>query len=446
MTPETINISDIIIGDRARKDLGDVDSMAASIKEYGLIQPIVVNRLLDVQDITLVVGGRCLAALKKLGLTELKHGVEFIWRYETDDLRMKSIELEENLKRKDMTWDEVLAAKAKLLEIMQSIHGVQNPGASRLERASGSTSGFGVVKLAAMLGESPATVSSDLQLASMLKVMPHLKQCENKSAAMRQGVLTAVVGMVRQKEAVRVEEQKQAIAAGTITEAEAPKDWTLYEGDFRDNIQYMADASVDLVFTDLPYGVGIENHQSLPTGISFKDKQFNILQLLPEIAKESFRVLKDARYAVFWFGFNFYTELKTELEKVGFQVNPRPFIWLKNRSFNHVPLRWYTSRYEQALICCKGNANFVKPGQVDVLELVQDTTAQKIHATQKPIELCEKFILDMTLPHSTVVDLFAGSGLTGIAAIKNNRKVVLFEKDTNLCSLIRNRLSTSQKV
>jgi ParB-like chromosome segregation protein Spo0J len=38
-----MKISDIKIGERFRKDLGDIQTLANSIKEIGLLQPVVIN-------------------------------------------------------------------------------------------------------------------------------------------------------------------------------------------------------------------------------------------------------------------------------------------------------------------------------------------------------------------------------------------------------------------
>jgi ParB/RepB/Spo0J family partition protein len=59
-------ISDIVVGTRHRRDMGDIDGLAASIKELGLLQPIVVR-----PDGVLVAGERRLRAAKLLGWTEI---------------------------------------------------------------------------------------------------------------------------------------------------------------------------------------------------------------------------------------------------------------------------------------------------------------------------------------------------------------------------------------
>jgi ParB family transcriptional regulator, chromosome partitioning protein len=58
----TRKISDITVGERYRKDMGDLDGLAASIADIGLLNPITIA-----PDGTLLAGGRRLAACKKLG-------------------------------------------------------------------------------------------------------------------------------------------------------------------------------------------------------------------------------------------------------------------------------------------------------------------------------------------------------------------------------------------
>ncbi len=57
-----LRVAEIEVGARQRKELGDIDTLAASITDLGLMHPIVVNR-----QHRLIAGGRRLAAVKKLG-------------------------------------------------------------------------------------------------------------------------------------------------------------------------------------------------------------------------------------------------------------------------------------------------------------------------------------------------------------------------------------------
>ncbi len=107
---ENVDIDKVVVENRMRRDLGDIEQLSKSISENGLIQPIVLTAGSDSEYHlnVLVAGHRRLEALKKLGVKELEHGVHFIWRSElsTDEYRRNAVELEENIRRKQMTWSE----------------------------------------------------------------------------------------------------------------------------------------------------------------------------------------------------------------------------------------------------------------------------------------------------------------------------------------------------
>lgn len=58
----TMPISQIKVGKRIRRDMGDIESLAASIADLGLLQPILVF-----PDGRLIAGERRLRAAQKLG-------------------------------------------------------------------------------------------------------------------------------------------------------------------------------------------------------------------------------------------------------------------------------------------------------------------------------------------------------------------------------------------
>jgi len=65
MKIKKMKIKDIKVGDRFRKKLGNIDLLAQSIKEEGLLYPILVDK-----DGNLIDGQRRLVALKQLGIKE----------------------------------------------------------------------------------------------------------------------------------------------------------------------------------------------------------------------------------------------------------------------------------------------------------------------------------------------------------------------------------------
>lgn len=74
---------------------------------------------------------------------------------------------------------------------------------------------------------------------------------------------------------------------------------------------------------------------------------------------------------------------------------------------------------------------------VNILEFPRDN--EKLHPTQKPVELCKYLIKTYTNEGMTVLDNTAGSGTTGIAAFKSNRNSILIEKELEYCDIIKKR-------
>jgi DNA modification methylase len=66
----------------------------------------------------------------------------------------------------------------------------------------------------------------------------------------------------------------------------------------------------------------------------------------------------------------------------------------------------------------------------------------KIHPTQKPVEILRYFIELCTKPGDMVLDTFAGSGSTGMACKEAGRKYTLIERDTKMFTLMKKKFDS----
>lgn len=107
-----VPIDDIVVGRRYRRDLGDIDALAASIKAVGLLHPPVV--VPDRQAYRLVAGERRLAALRQLGWAEVPVNVS---NDITDTKGLLSAERDENTCRKDFAPSEAVALAKRIEEL-----------------------------------------------------------------------------------------------------------------------------------------------------------------------------------------------------------------------------------------------------------------------------------------------------------------------------------------
>jgi site-specific DNA-methyltransferase (adenine-specific) len=69
------------------------------------------------------------------------------------------------------------------------------------------------------------------------------------------------------------------------------------------------------------------------------------------------------------------------------------------------------------------------------------TNGEKVHPSQKPIELMAKFIEDSTEPGGVVLDTFMGSGTTAVAALRTGRNFVGFELSETYHAIAQQRIA-----
>jgi ParB family chromosome partitioning protein len=104
-------VSSIQIGARHRHDLGDLDTLAASIDRYGLLQPITIT-----PDGVLVCGARRLAAIRQLGWDTVR-----VWVRSgiSDPLAHLLAEQDDNVLHKPLTQLEQAALYREITELLR---------------------------------------------------------------------------------------------------------------------------------------------------------------------------------------------------------------------------------------------------------------------------------------------------------------------------------------
>jgi ParB family transcriptional regulator, chromosome partitioning protein len=103
-----VPIKNIKVNKRIRKDMGDIESLADSLKCYGQITPIIINK-----KNVLIAGGRRLEAAKLLGWQNIN--AEII--DSASELEQLELEVEENKYRKDFNETETAEAAKKIYKL-----------------------------------------------------------------------------------------------------------------------------------------------------------------------------------------------------------------------------------------------------------------------------------------------------------------------------------------
>jgi len=408
---ENIPLSQIHIGDRFRKDYGNLGQFKHSIKTNGLITPIAVGLtgVLKMEGLdtskpyTLLAGGRRTQAALDLGWTTIPAKV---YDYPITELDLRSIELAENLERKDMTPVEEIQLKKAIHELQETIHGKKYgkvPGGS----------GWSQADTAALLKETPANLSRDLQLAKAMDQYPELglDKCKTKSDAMK------LLKSVSNKMAISAASENFQKRASKSDRIQRMID-SYIVGDCLATMATIPDNSVHLVEIDPPYAMDLHNKKSDSVMMGYNEiEAAKYLPFMANVFQQSYRILREGGWLLCWFAMDpWFQQLADLLYKSNFKFNMLPALWCKPNGQTMQPETTLANTYEPFFYCRKGNAKLSKMGRPNVFNFNPLTPSKKYHPTQRPIELMEEVLATFTRPDQTVYVPFLGSGTTLIAA------------------------------
>jgi DNA modification methylase len=426
---DVVALASIQYGDRIREDFGELEELKASILRRGIIQTLAVKRL-DDGSYLLLAGGRRWKACTELGVERVPVR---IYDRDLNDEEIKAIELEENLYRKDLSWQEEVALKAQIHELQLNIH-----GGAKVSTAPDAP-GWSKRDTAELLGESATNTAADLNLSTFLEAIPELKNCDTKAEATK--LLKKLTNQVKVDTLA-----KQASEMHCNTPIEILRQQIMSNYLIRDCVEGMKeveDEVIDLVEIDPPYAIKLkENKFALNRG----DKQHDNLQaddyneidgdkylpFMEQVFKESYRCLKKDGWLLCWFGPDpWFEPLLHLLRKTGFVVKGMPALWVKNVGQTMMPSRYLGNSYEMFFYARKGSASIQKQGRLNTFNYPTTSGNNRIHLTERPVELIEDVLDTFALPGSRVMVPFLGSGNTILAAYNKGMQAFGFDLTDN---------------
>lgn len=108
------------------------------------------------------------------------------------------------------------------------------------------------------------------------------------------------------------------------------------------------------------------------------------------------------------------------------------------------PGNWYRGSYELIIFATNGKSKRkFGGGERDIWRIKNGAVASlinRIHPSQKPIELMAKMIENSLREGDTVLDPFMGSGTTVIACLQTGRKFIGYEIDENFFDIAVKRI------
>lgn len=188
-------------------------------------------------------------------------------------------------------------------------------------------------------------------------------------------------------------------------------------GDCVEIMKNIPTGAVDLILTDPPYLVRYVDR----SGRSVKNDD-NDAWIDPAFA-QMHRVLKDNKFCVSFCPWNKADRFKEAWRKAGFHAVGHIMFPKKYASSS----RFVQYKHEEAYLLAKGNPRLPENPPPDVIPWTY--TGNKLHPTQKPVGIFAPLIEAFTRPGDVVLDPFAGSGSTLVAARDTGRRFVGIELD-----------------
>lgn len=402
---------------RARKDFGNIFSLAKSIKQHGLLHPIVVSDCTDPDyNYVLVAGERRLRAVIYNG----EENIRATLFEDMSSIERKEVELEENIVRLDLSWQEKCKMLKQLDALKRKIHGSATQAHS--------SEGWGIKETAEVVGMSVGSVNQDIKLAKDLEENPELVR---KVERLPKHAARKIVKQELEAKVLRRQIERKELTVSA----------DLRLGPAEHLIDELEDESVHLWLTDPPFGSaeivkvsktdcaggGMPLYNLTETNVS---DDMTMMKVYKELIPKVYRKLVPGAHIYVFFGHSWYTDLLRMLRDAGFIVDDSPLIWHKERVSIQAKDMHYMSSYEAIFFGHKPPTKRILTKPVpNVLSIPSAAPQMRVHPLMKPFDLLKIFIINSSNPGEVVLDTFAGSAMTLIAARKLQRSAIGFEKD-----------------
>jgi DNA modification methylase len=174
----------------------------------------------------------------------------------------------------------------------------------------------------------------------------------------------------------------------------------------------------------------------------YDDDPHKVLDKFDKVMEQCSRVLKPNGHAYIFFHHNWYGEIyRILIRHFGDDaVEATPIIWIKNTSGIGDPNERWVYSYEPFLFVNRGR-HLVSPRGHNYLQVNTVPPGQKTHPTEKPTMLLRQIIQASCVKGEVVLDPYAGSGSTLVAALESGCKFYGVEMEDVYYQRINDRLA-----
>lgn len=195
------------------------------------------------------------------------------------------------------------------------------------------------------------------------------------------------------------------------------------------------DNSIDMVLTDPPYGMNYQSGRRKTKAKLITGDQD--ISFLDDLSRELYRVAKENTAHYIFCSYHNIDKFKQSFEKY-FKIK-NILTWVKNNASMGDLSADFAPKTEFILFLQKGRRNINGKRDSNVLEFKK--TNNKLHPTQKPVDMIEFMISKFSDKGDVILDPFMGSGSTAVACINTNRSFIGIEIDNDYFNIAKERVN-----
>lgn len=425
---------------RREFDPSTLNELADSISTVGLMHAPVVRQ--TPEGLVLVAGERRLRAisdLHELGVLFRYHGevvppgqVPYVTLGQLDPLEAWEAELEENIRRVDLTWQERAQATASLMGLRTAQadeRGGPRPTVGDIARE--------VRDVPAAHGGLEGPVAGGYQANTRKEII--VSRFLGDADVAKAPTLEEAYKVLKKKEAAA----QNASLAEAVGRSYSSTVHRLEQAEALTWLRSAPEASWDIILTDPPYGMGADEFGDSGQGSSaashfYKDDYETWQSLMRELPELLFRAAKADAHAYLFCDIDRFDELRRRMSVAGWRVHRTPLIWHNPDGFRCPwPDAGPQRRYELILYAVKGGKK-VTAIREDVLKYGKDAALG--HPAQKPVPLLMDLLKRSAAPGDRVLDPFGGSGSTVEACHELKLPCTMIEQDASAYGIALRRV------
>lgn len=453
LDPNTIRITN-----RQRSNSDEPDEhFIASVKRQ-LIHPIVLRMAPDEtgnSTPTLVVGYRRLAALKKLNTSELIENIHFRFIENMTDNEAEIAELEENVKRSDLSWRDHVNAFGQIHEKYKRMYSdwtiektgealslsraptytilmvYRNINSPALRDATNINQAFSILQLAASR-RAASIVHDIINVGNQIFNSEETQNVNNTNGNSHNSDNSYIdpvsnsIGTIHNNNPTNLSVTDPSVldSQKNLQYSEANSN-PIRLANFIEWANEYVGPKFTLIHCDFPYDVRYDSYAHSRTSYDVEYNPMGFWPLVDTLCNVSEKLASYQSHMMFWFSMNFYCELKAKLESAGWFVHNHPLIWFKSDNAGIIPETdgtWPRRTYETALLCSRGKRPLVKP-LANIY--AAPTPTNPIHPSQKHEPMLEHFFSMLIDETTDVLDPTCGSGSAIRVAEKLGARSVL---------------------